>query len=84
MTITITIPAEKEARVRDKAAAAGQDPLTFVAQAALRAIDAPTLAEISGPLQAEFAATGMTDDELGDFLEDVKHKMRREQDAAKP
>lgn len=36
----------------------------------------------SGSARPDFS--GMTEDELGDFLEDVKHEMRAERRAAKP
>lgn len=84
MTVEITFAPEEEAKLRNRAAAAGKDVQTFVREAALEKADRPTLDEISGPVAQDFAASGMTDDELGDFLEGVKHKMRAERRGAKP
>jgi hypothetical protein len=39
-----------------------------------------TLAEISGPIAEDFARSGMTEDELGDLLEEAKHLMRAERE----
>lgn len=36
------------------------------------------LEEISGPIYQEFLRSGMTDEELGDMLEEAKHAMRAE------
>lgn len=81
MDVTIHIDPADEPRVRERAAAAGKDVAAFVAEVALKAITAPTLDEMLAPVREQFARSGMTDDELGDFLEDVKHDMRREKRA---
>lgn len=76
--LTIPLSEDVEARLRAQAAAAGQDPGTYAAGLIERLTRTPrTLRDISGPLTDEFATLGMTDDELGDMLEQVKHEMRR-------
>ena len=47
---------------------------------------ASTFAEILAPLQQDFEATGMTDDELGDFIDaEIKsHRSERRSKAALP
>lgn len=37
-----------------------------------------SLKEIGGPIAEDFARSGMTEDELGDLLEEAKHEMRAE------
>ena len=77
MTLEISISPEAEARLREKAAAVGQEVAVYAAGVLERMAEAPlSLREISGPLFDEFKASGMTDDELGDFLEEAKHRMR--------
>jgi hypothetical protein len=77
--VSIPISGEVEARLRARAAAAGQDVVTYAAKVLERLSQPPrTLGEISGPLAEEFRASGMTDDGLGDLLEEVKHEMRRQ------
>jgi len=41
----------------------------------------PTLREVSGPIAEAFEASGMTEDELGDMLEEAKHQMRADRRA---
>jgi hypothetical protein len=41
----------------------------------------PTLREISGPIAEAFEASGMTEDELGDLLDEAKHQMRADRRA---
>jgi len=65
--------------LKAKAAAAGVDVETYAArQLELMASRPKSLKEISGPIAEEFARSGMTEDELSDFLEAEKHAMRAE------
>jgi hypothetical protein len=77
--LSLSISAEAEAKLRDKAAAAGVDVETYAARhLELMAARPKSLKAISGPIGEEFARSGMTDDELSDFLEAEKHAMRSE------
>jgi hypothetical protein len=79
MTLTIPISPEAEERLKAKAAAAGMDVVTYAARELERSFSAPrSIGEISGPAYEEFLHSGMTDDELGDLLEQAKHAMRAE------
>lgn len=77
---SIPLTGEVEARLRARAAAVGQDVVTYTSKLLERLSLPPvTLKEISGPLSEEFRKSGMTDDQLGDMLEQEKHAMRRDQ-----
>ncbi len=76
MTLRITLTEEAQARLRSRAAAAGKDPAKLAGDIVERDLRRPTLEEISGSVYQEFLKSGMTDDELGDMLEDIKHAMR--------
>ena len=79
MTLSISITAEAEARLREKAAHAGLDVETYAARALERlATSRPSLDELSGPVAREVAAGGMSEDELSELLEAEKHAMRAE------
>ena len=79
MVLTISISAEAEAKLKEKAAAAGVDVETFaVRHLELMAVSPKSLIEISGPIGEAFATSGMSEDELSDFLEAEKHAMRAE------
>jgi hypothetical protein len=79
MTISITLSSTTEEKLKERAAITGQDVAGYVASIVERTVGRPiSIEEISGPIARDFRDSGMTEDELGDFLEDVKHKMRRE------
>ena len=61
---------------------AGVDIETYAArQLELMATPVRSLKEISGPIAEEFARSGMTEQELSDFLETQKHEARAERRA---
>lgn len=79
MVLSVSISAETEAKLREKAVAAGVDVETYAArQLELVAGRVRSLKEISGPIGEAFAQSGMTENELSEFLEAEKHSMRAE------
>ena len=77
MVLSLSISAEAEARLKAKAAAAGVDVATYAARHLELMASAPkSLKEISGPIGEAFSRSGMSEDELSDFLEAEKHAMR--------
>jgi hypothetical protein len=77
MMLSLSISAQAEAKLKAKAAAAGVDVETYaVRHLELIASSPRSLNEISGPIAEEFRRSGMTEDELSDFLEAEKHAMR--------
>jgi hypothetical protein len=82
MVLSLSISPEAEARLKAKAAAAGVDICTYVTGLVEQTAKAPlSLKEISGPIAEDFAKSGMTEEELGDLLEEAKHEMRAEKRA---
>jgi hypothetical protein len=82
MVLSLSISAETEARLKAKAAAAGVDVETYAARHLERMAAPPkSLKDISGPIADAFAQSGMSEDELSDFLEAEKHAMRAERRA---
>ena len=79
MTLEISISPEAEAKLREKAAIAGEDVDDYAAGVLGRSTKRPlTLEEISGPIAEEFRRSGMSEDELTELLETAKHEMRRQ------
>lgn len=77
MVLSVPISPELEARLKEKAQAAGVDVATYAArQLELFARMPRTLEEISGPIAEAFRQSGMTEDELAALLEEEKHAMR--------
>ncbi len=82
MVLSLSISDEAEATLKAKAAAAGTDVTTYAGALLEQSAKSPlTLAEISGPIAADFEASGMTEEELVDLLEAAKHEMRAERRA---
>ena len=79
MVLSLSISNQTEAALRAKACAAGVDVPTYVLGLIEQSTRAPlSIQEISGPVADDFAKTAMTEEELGDVLEDAKHQMRTE------
>ncbi|MBX9582600.1 MAG: hypothetical protein K2X87_20020 [Gemmataceae bacterium] len=84
MTLTLELPAPLRRRLEDKAAADG----TTVEAAAVALLEkaAPpdkTFAEICAPFAAEFAASGMTEEELDALIEEARQEVWEEQQRRK-
>lgn len=78
MVLQLNISPEAEAELKRRAALAGLDVASFTARQVERlATGTLTLDDLSGPARIEFLQSGMTDDQLGEFLEQAKHEMRR-------
>jgi len=81
MVLRLSISPKAEARLKAKAAAAGVDMESYASSQLEVAAQRPTLEELSGPTAEAFEETGMTEDELAEFLEQEKHAMRAERRA---
>lgn len=79
MTLTISLPADAEARLKERARAAGQDVAGYVEQLVARELVAPlTLAEAAEPLARAVDAAGASDDEFTAALVDARDAARRD------
>jgi hypothetical protein len=76
MTLAVALSSQTEHRLADKAKAAGVDLATFISFLLEAEARRPTLTELSGQIAENFKRTNMTDDELGDLLEEEKHSVR--------
>ena len=77
MVLTLSISGEAEAKLRAKAAAAGVDVGTYATRHLEHLASPPkSVAEVSGPIAAAVAGSGMTEDELSALLEEEKHAAR--------
>jgi hypothetical protein len=82
MTLSIPLTPKAEAALRQRAVATGKDPATVASELLTRALTQTTeltlerLEEISGQSYRNFLASGMTDEQLGEELERIKHEDR--------
>jgi plasmid stability protein len=81
MLLTLNLPPATERRLAEKAAAAGV-PVEAVAVEllidALCPAEEQTFAEIAAPFAAEFAASGMTEEELDELVEQAREEIWQE------
>lgn len=79
MTLSISLPPDAEARLRERARASGQDVDEYVRQLIARELDAPlSLAEAAEPVARAVEAAGVGDDELAAALIQARDDARRE------
>jgi hypothetical protein len=78
MTVIIDFAPDEEARLRERATAAGKDVRTFVREAALEKVDRPTLAELLAPIHAATAKTAATVEEIDAMADRARDEVRRE------
>ena len=82
MTLTISIPPEVDARLRERAQVLGRDVAEYAADLIQQGISTASLDEVLDPVRRAFAESGMSDDDLAELLEQEKHAMRREKDGS--
>lgn len=73
---------QTEEMLRQKAAEFGETPEVYAAKVLEGVILSASLRELTAPLNEEFRRSRMTEDELSDWLEEIKHQMRRERRGA--
>jgi hypothetical protein len=72
----IPLPDDVAKRLEARASEEGVDVVTLACRSLTRESERPSLREVLKPVHEAFARSGMTDDELADFLEAEKHEMR--------
>jgi len=84
MVLRLSISTEAESKLKAKAAAAGEDVESYASRQLEAIAERPTLEELSGPIARAVEESGMTEDELAEFLEQEKHGMRAERRGKRP
>jgi len=79
MTLSIEIPPQTEARLRQQAEASGQDVRSYVSQLIERYATKSSLDEVLAPLRKEFADSGIGDEELVEDITRAQSEYRAEQ-----
>ena len=79
MVVSFPISDEALAILTARATAAGVDTPTYIPTLLEQSVHTPlSIHDLSGPTVSDFATSNLTDDQLGDLLEERKHEMRRE------
>jgi predicted HicB family RNase H-like nuclease len=77
MTVTITIPAELEAKIAERAAARGVSLGEYAREVLERDAELPTLRELFAPVREQIKASGTTDAELTSQIEAAVDEVRK-------
>jgi hypothetical protein len=78
MDISISIPDELVAKLEKKAAERQQSISTYSSHVVADAVTKPSLDEIMAPVRADFAESGMSEEEINDLLRGELEAHRRE------
>ncbi len=81
MSATITLPVELESKLAKRAAVEGVGVEQFAIDALRRVADMPTISEMFADVRADFAASGRTDEELQQDIEQALAEVRAERRA---
>ncbi len=81
MTLSLTLPPDVEAKLRQRAADLQQSPDDYAAQILSQAVNARTVDEILAPFRKQVAESGMSDEELDAFYREQLTAVRRERKA---
>jgi hypothetical protein len=76
MTFMIDFAPDEEARLRERAAAAGKDLTAFIREAAMEKADRPTLAELLAPVHAATASAGASVAEIDAMADRARGEVR--------
>ncbi|HXE52687.1 MAG TPA: hypothetical protein VN541_06705 [Tepidisphaeraceae bacterium] len=76
--VLISIPDQIADKLRKQASANGQPLDAYTSKLVERVVQGPTLDELLAPIQADFARSGMTEDELLSLGRDLLEKVRAE------
>jgi hypothetical protein len=77
IAVTLRLSRDAQARLAERAAAAGQPLAEYISTLVESVVETPrTLAQISGPVYQRFLDSGTTDERLSQELEQAKHEMR--------
>ena len=78
MSVTITLPMELEVQVKAAAARNGRAVEAYVLDAVKTAVSKPSLDELLAPVRAQFAASGMTEEEFDQLIEEERQAIWEE------
>jgi hypothetical protein len=82
MTITIDLPSEVENALLEKASANGKDIQNYIEDLLRKQALRPTLDELLAPVRRDFEESGMGEEDLNDFFDDLRDKVWQEKQNA--
>jgi hypothetical protein len=74
--LKLLLGSDTSERLKLRAAASGRAVADYAAALIEDAVTKPSIEEVLAPVREQFARSGMSEDELSDFLEEAKHRRR--------
>lgn len=81
MSISIPLSRDAEAKLRERAKAAGEDITSYAARVLDDALTTPSVDELLVPFRKQVEDSGMTDEKLDEFYEDLRGEVWDEHQA---
>jgi hypothetical protein len=81
MVLTISIPEDVATKLGERAAASGKAVPEYASQLVEQAVKAPTIDELLEPVRADFARTGMSEQEIMELGSGELKELRAERKA---
>jgi hypothetical protein len=72
MPLSISLSSEAEIKLKKRAAAEGKDPTTYASELVERAVSTPCIDEILAPFRKQVAQSGMSDEKLEQFYQELR------------
>ena len=80
--ITISLPSEVETALLEKASANGKNIQNYIEDLLRKQALRPTLDELLAPVRRDFEESGMGEEDLNDFFDDLRDKVWQEKQNA--
>lgn len=77
MTLSLSLPPDVEAKLRERAARDGQSVDAYATKLLAESVSTPRLDEILAPFRKEIADSGMSDEQLDQFYEALRDEAER-------
>jgi hypothetical protein len=78
MDVKVSIPAELESVLKERAARFGKDADDYVSEIVAKHLEKPSLDELLAPVREDFARSGMSEDELNALIEEERQSLWEE------
>ena len=82
MHITISLPSEVETALLEKASANGKNIQNYIEELLKKQLLRPSLDEILAPVRQDFDESGMSEEDLNGFFDDLRDKVWQEKQTA--
>ena len=82
MTITIDLSSEVETVLQEKASADGKNIQNYIEELLKKQLLRPSLDEILAPVRQDFDESGMSEEDLNGFFDDLRDKVLQEKQTA--